>query len=214
MSLVQWLPKIARVTDDDIALFGPQAEQVRGLLNFIKGMSPESYNATAAARNAAKGAAWNAAGTAVRIAPRNAAGDIAGNVAVNAAMRSYPRPAVGNTNGKLYAMGDAAGNAARSEVVSDLIEPEVYKILTDPLNAGRVLDLRAPEAGSEFMRLIRELTPATADDVERIADLSVDPRMQGILELLQGLQGGMPLTAKINAARRLDRASRQGRRMQ
>ena len=201
--LIQWLPEIVQATDEDIARFGPNAAQIRALLDFLPGMSDGGARVAldagrGAARLAERDVAWKAAGNAARTAARFAEKAAAEDAAWFAA------------SGAAVPVG---WDAARAEVVSDLINPQTYRILTNPLNVGRVYDLRAREAGSEFMRLIEELRPASADDIERLADLSVDPRMPGIIELLQGLQGGMPLAAKIDAARRLDRASRAGRRL-
>lgn len=217
--LIQWLPEIVQATDEDIARFGPNAARVRALLNFLPTLS---YNALRAAAVARYGMPGNIRGTVERNAIL-AAGDFAFDAGkwekFNAARQDANDAAVNLVeyvrNAALQDTAlDVAKNAAGIETVSDLIDPQTYRILTEPLNAGRVYDLRAREGGSEFMRLTRELRPISADDIERIADLSVDPRAQGIIEFLQGLQGGMPLAAKIDAARRLDRASRAGRRMQ
>lgn len=207
--LIKWLPDLVRATDDDIALFGPQAAQVRALLNYIPTMSDDAVRTSRVAFGAADRAAYDAA--------RNAADDFVISAADSVA-RFAARGAAGSAadaarGGAYDAARIAARDAARGESVSDLISPENYRTLTNPLNTGRVYNLRAPEAGTKFMSLIRDLAPKTADDVELIADLSVNPQMQGILELLKGLQGGMPLSAKIDAARRLDRVSRAGRRL-
>jgi hypothetical protein len=220
--LIQWVPEILQATDEDILRFGPQAARVRALLNFLPTMSDNAARVSNAAwDDATRKAAWINANDAAWNAARNDAWDAATHMARNAASKAgmvaaHDAARVGASDSAIYAAHKAAWEGARdaawAEVVNDLIEPETYRILTNPLNAGRVYDLRAPEAGSEFMRLIRELRPRSVDDVERLADLSVDPRAQGIIELLSSLEGGMPLAAKIDAARRLDRASRAGRR--
>lgn len=205
--LIQWVPEILQATDGDILRYGPQAARVRALLDFLRGMSPESAKMARSARETARGAAWVDAYDAAWNAARDTAGGAA--LAAGDAARLSARDAAEG----------AAWYAAKAEVVNDLIEPEVYRLLTDPLNVGRVYDLRAPEAGSDFMRLTRQLTPATADDVERIADLSVDPRLDAILAILAGpsgvpLMGSSPLATRLKAARALDRNSALGRRGQ
>ncbi len=202
--LIQWLPEIVQATDEDILRYGPQAAQVRTLLDFIPGMSERAHYIS---RNAVKDAAWDAAWDAADRATYDAARVDAWDDAAEDAFD------VGAEATGYAESGSVAMSAALAELVNDLIDPQDYRILTDRLNAGRVYDLRLPDAGSEFMRLVDKLRPKNVDEIERLADLSVDPRAQGIIEFLQGLQGGMPLAAKIDAARRLDRASRAGRRL-
>ena len=78
----------------------------------------------------------------------------------------------------------------------------------------RVSDLQSRIPESEVFTLISKFNPKTVDDLSMLEEVYTDPRMQGIIELLQGMQGRMPLADRLAAARRLDRASRAGRRMQ
>jgi hypothetical protein len=147
---------------DDLAQFGPQAAQVRALLSFLPTMSDEAVRASGASmdavrgaasnapRDASLGAAWNAAMDASGRASRGAAWDAAGDAAMDASGR---------------ASRGAAWDAARASVVGDLISPENYRTLTNPLATGRAVDLlgsRPRNQGTPFLDVIRKMVDGRA----------------------------------------------------
>ena len=161
MKLVKWLAKQAddvAASADDLKRFGPNAVRVRSLLDFIPTMSDDAARASNDARNVMRNAgdpavtdayiaAYRAASNAGRNAGRNAghAADAAYDAAYDAARHDA------------Y---DAAGDAAYGDAVGDLISPEHYRILTNPLAAGRAVDVlgnRPRNQGSPFYNIVRQL---------------------------------------------------------
>lgn len=140
IKLVKWLASQGDdvvVSADDLAEFGPQAAKVRALLDFIPTMSDDAARVSRVARDAAGDAAYYAARDAARDAARGTAGDAA-----------------------YYVARDAARDAASGEAVGDLISPENYRILTNPLAAGRAVDVlgsRPRNQGTPFLDVVRNM---------------------------------------------------------
>jgi hypothetical protein len=108
-------------------------------------MSDEAVKVSGTARNAAGNDAW--------LAARNDAWTAAGNAAGIAA-RNAARNATRN------AAGNDAWYAATAEVASDLISPENYRILTNPVATGRAVDVlaaRPRNQGTPFLDVVRNM---------------------------------------------------------
>lgn len=211
--LIRWAPGIVEATAEDIARFGPNAAQVRGLLNFLPTMSDEAVGLSNAAWDAARdvawpaqAAAWDAAWGGLWGGARGDAWDAARDAAGNAAR-----------DAEWDSAGLAARNAVAAEVVSDLITPEKYRILTNPLNVGRTFQERMglilPDQLGPFMQLIRVLRAQSPEDVLAVARLNSSPNVDALLEMLGGMAEGQPLARRIKAAETLYRAGRGGRGM-
>ena len=197
-ALVRWLPKLAVASADDIARFGPQAARVRSLLDFIPTMSDDAARASRVARgaawDAADDAAWSVAGDAARSAAsrlaRGAARDAAWNAADDAAWS---------------VAGDAARGAADAEVVSDFLSPENYRILTNPLAAGRAVDVLAPRyKDTPFRELLQELVSkrliTQPSDVLSVGRIARSP--EDIVEIAMTLiADGVPVDEAYRMAR-------------
>ena len=172
MKLIKWLVNQAddvAASADDLKRYGPQAARVRAVMEFIPKMSDDATRASRAAYDAtdnaayyaAKDAAWNAAIHDARNpaynAARRAAWDAAGDAAWNAAIHDARNPAY---NAARRVAWDAAGDAGGVDVVSDLISPEHYRILTNPLATGRAVDVlgsRPRNQGLPFYDIVRQL---------------------------------------------------------
>jgi hypothetical protein len=199
--LVRWSPNIVEATADDIARFGPNAAQVRALLNYLPTVSIPASNAARffVKGDAAKGA-WNAAMDAVWRAQSNTPFRDFGKAASNA---------IGNDTG-MFGYG-----ALDAEVTSHLISPEIYRTITNPLNTGRILQermgLMLPNQQGRFMQLIRGAT--SPEDILAIERLSGNPNVDALLEMLAGMAKGQSLARRIKAAETMYRAGRGGRGM-
>jgi hypothetical protein len=171
MKLVKWLANHADdvvASADDLKKFGPKAARVRSLLDFLPTMSDDAARVSGSAYNsvedadalyAAREAAYNAAFDA---AQRDAASDAASVAARKAAY-------------------GAAFDASNADVVGDLISPEHYRMLTNPLAAGRAVDIlgnRPRNQGLPFYNIVRQLgdsgilrTPRDVVAASRLAKL-------------------------------------------
>lgn len=210
--LVRWSPNIVTATADDIARFGPNAAQVRALLNYLPTMSDDTAKLSSAALdNAWDGSvAWQDAWISARNAAEDAAERAVRNDAWYSARKEVPDLET-NTS------WPAARMAAQTEVVSDLITPEQYRLLTNPLNTGRTLQermgLMLPDQQGPFMQMINELRPTSAEDVLAIERLGGNPNVDALLEMLAGMAEGQSLARRIKAAETMYRAGRGGRGM-
>lgn len=146
---------------DDLSEFGPNAARVRALLDFIPTMSDDAVRASNAAHSAASSYEYDAA---IDGAHSNAY-DNAGDAAYDAAPAGAGDAVYHATYGPRYAgaTGDAtagAYNAALGDIAGDLISPENYRILTNPLAAGRAVDLlraRPRNQGTQFLDVVRSM---------------------------------------------------------
>jgi len=205
-NLIKWTPKIAEASSRDIARFGPQAARVRALLNFIPGMSDDaskiSRNSWYAARDAANDAA-DAAERTVWGATRNMSGDAARGASRGAAMNEA-MDAIYDAS-RIMAL-DPALDAASTEAVSDLITPEVYRTITNPMASARALDRLAGRAPESFIPVARDmgergLVSAPADIVTALRVSKLPQQQQS---LVMGLvDSGMSLEDALAAARAL-----------
>lgn len=181
MKLVRWLPEIAGAWADDIARFGPQARRVRTLLDFIPTMSDEAAKLSDA--TSLSNDAFNAAGYDAGRAAWDAAREDAQDAAYDAA-RYAARNGARN----------AAGNAAWGEVANDLITPDVYRTLTNPLAIGREFDVLRPQSPDNFLDVVRGLGERRLvlqpSDVEAARTLARDPQREALMEFINGMTDG------------------------
>ena len=210
--LIRWVPDIVEATADDIARFGPNAAQVRALLNLLPTLNREAQRLGGYTRR-----------NAIMQRPKingNSAWSSAYDAAVAAA------DAASRKNQFLSAGADtkdiaflAANNAAKAEVVADLITPEQYHILTNPLNVGRTfqerIGLMLPDRQGPFTRMANQLSPASPEEVIALERVINNPNMEALLEMLTSPQmaPGQPLARRIKAAETLYRVGRGGKGM-
>jgi hypothetical protein len=210
-NLIKWTPKILEASSRDIARFGPQAARVRALLNFIPTMSDDAAkigrNSWYAARDAANDAAGLTVWGASRDATRNATADTARGAARGAsrdAAMSEAADAIYDAH-RIMAL-DPAFDAASTEAVSDLITPEVYRTVTNPMASARALDRLAGRAPESFIPIARNmgergLVSAPADIVTALRVSKLPQQQQS---LVMGLvDSGMTIEDAMLAMRAL-----------
>lgn len=193
-ALVRWLPQIARASADDIARYGPEAARVRTLLDFISTMSQD-----AASINAVKGAlphkpfdaailaAWDNKRIDARRNAMNAADAAIKGVAGNANIAYYP-----------------AWGAAAAEVVNDLITPDAYRALTNPLAAGRAFDVLRPRSPENFRDVVRKIgeRDAIRQPLDVLTARTIARSPQEIRDIALGLiETGMGVDEALQTAR-------------
>jgi hypothetical protein len=171
-------------------------------------MSDDAVRASNSASNAAWGDAWFAAKGDAWDAAYDAARDAAMGDARDAAWNAVGDAAKGDAwDAALDAALGAAPRAAEVEVVSDLISPENYRILTNPLAAGRAVDVLAPRyKDTPFREMLQELAPRSAitqpSDVLGVGRIARSP--EEIREIAMTLiADGMTVEEALNAARLL-----------
>ena len=203
-NLIKWTPKILKASADDIAEFGPQAARVRALLNFIPGISDDAAKISDAARRAA----FNPS---MRDAPSYAALDKAWDAGLDASRDAAwgasiiaAEDAVWDTTRS--AAYDAARKASSTEVVSDLITPQVYRTMTNPMASARALDRLAGRAPESFVPIARNmgergLVSAPADIVTALRVSKLPQEQQSLVMNL--VDSGMTIEDAIAAARAL-----------
>mgnify|MGYP003659818410 CR=1 FL=1 len=222
-NVIKWL---ARHADDvaasaaDLEKFGPQAARVRALLDFIPTMSDDAVRTSGVAERAAEsGAAYDASRSAASDAAWNATHGAAYGAAYGAASDAAYR-AAGGAKGNAGrtaawtaardAARDAAYGAAMGDVAGDLISPEHYRALTNPLAAGRAVDLlraRPRNQGTPFLDVVRNMGERGALTGPR--DVVVASRLANkydadIIETALALMSdGMPAEEAMRTARLL-----------
>jgi len=195
-ALVRWLPKLAVASADDIARYGPQAARVKTLLDFIPTMSDDAARMSRNVYDVNMHAQYDRWGNATYTDPLDAERAIERRGARYAAWDAAPRAAE-----------DAAGDAARAEVTSDIITPEYYRLLTNPLAMGRAVDVLAPRyKDTPFRELLQELAPKRVitqpSDVLAVGRIARSP--EDIREIVMTLiADGVPLDEAYQMARLL-----------
>jgi hypothetical protein len=194
-NLIRWTPKILEASADDVARFGPQAARVRALLNFIPTMSDDAAKISSDSWYAPWSEARGKASRTVSNASRDRAEDQAKFEALDATYDANRMSAL-----------DPAMEASTTEVVSDLITPEVYRTLTNPLASARALDKLAGRAPESFVPTARDLgerglVSAPADIVTALRISKLPQQQQS---LVMGLvDSGMTIEEAMLAARAL-----------
>lgn len=186
--LVKWGPEVV-ASADDISKFGPQAGRVRQLLDFLPTMSDEAARVSDNANLTGSVDAWAKA----RVSARNASKPYTSNAAEHAQKAALSR--------------GAYHEAAIGTAVNDLIPPEFYRTLTNPLAAGRAVDLlrnRTRYQGTPFLDVVQDLSElgaiANPRDVVRAGRLAQqeDPVRKIAMMLVDE---GEPLDVAIKTAR-------------
>ena len=149
----------------DLRNFGPRAAQVRALLSFLPTMSDEAVRASGVAGKAT----WGTPGAEVFNADWEAASNAASralpsvdtwNDVSQAASDAARGPAWNDARNLSWDAWDAATNGAGGAAAGDFITPENYRILTNPLAAGRAVDLlraRPRNQGTQFLDVVRSM---------------------------------------------------------
>ena len=149
LHLIRWGKKLVPATDDDIKLLGKNAPRFSNLLDAIENMSNEAYNIV--------GPAWRSSASSGRrdealyLARMATVSDPELNAQANLATRAAHNALGGGAEGL------AGFDAAASEIVSDLIAPQTYRTLTNPLAAARRFDRTVPNAPEGFTNAARTL---------------------------------------------------------
>ncbi len=204
-NLIKWTPKILEATADDVARFGPQAARVRALLNFIPGVSDDAAKISVAADSASRDTAWGA----LRDASRDAAMDAARGDARSSAWDAAWDALKVRSMSRRYPWGKAgipAFDAASTEVVSDLITPEAYRTVTNPMASARALDRLAGRAPESFVPIARDMGERglVSSPADIVTALRVSKLPQQQQSLVMGLvDSGMTIEDAIAAARAL-----------
>lgn len=226
--LIDWVPEIVKATPEDLARFGQQAARVRALLNYTSNSSTESAIASTdswlahAFGNDDFQPAWKAAMDEVNASAANPLDNFDISEPLRAADSIADSALRERFNVERFNVGRHSpfplGSAIRAELVSDRISPEAYRYLTGPVNTGRVLDQRAglllPGQQGQFLQMVKQLSPASPEDILAIERLSGNPNVDALLEMLGAMSGSQPLARKINAVETLWRSGRGGRGMQ
>jgi len=212
MKLIKWLANQAddvAASADDLKRFGPNAARVRSLLDFIPTMSDDAARASGSAWNNASNNANNAARNAAYFSVWNNARNNADNAARNAAWDA----ADGDTyDAARNALRYAADSAANATSVGDLIDPNTYRTLTNPLAAGRAVDIlgnRPRNQGLPFYDIVRQMgdsgllkTPRDVVIASRLAK-APDNVLETALFLMNNNTSGMTLQDILTNARLL-----------
>lgn len=168
IKLVKWLADEIVPSAKDVERYGPNAARVRSLLDFIPTMSDEAALASGAAWASKSGDtiidasinAHKAAESVARQKAHYAAADDAWGVSAHS---PWSVTEAGPLN---RIAAEAAQDASLAEVTSDVITPESYRILTNPLAAGRAVDVlrtRPRLQNTPFLDMIRELGQQTRE---------------------------------------------------
>lgn len=207
---MRWLPQIVEATADDIARFGPNAARVRALLEFLPTISDDAAEVTADTSYRSWGdlvSASHVAEHAVRDAKRAAEVDNANSLA-RASIRGTPYD---TAIYEYHGPEEALEGAVRATVASDLVTPETYRTLTNPLAVGRAVDLlrnRPRYQGTPFLDVVRQAAergliagPRDVATVGRVAQVPDKVAQQEALDLI--LNYGMSPEEAIIAIRAL-----------
>ena len=154
LHLIRWGKKIIPATADEIAEFGPNAARVKGLFRMVDDVSEDAGKLSDKARRVQEDLIDKANHTAIA-ASRNTkrliqlynVDNIMGDTIRNSIKRAQKEQ---YENRAFY-------TALRGEAVSDLIRPETYRILTNPIAAARRFDITVPNAPESFTNIARSL---------------------------------------------------------
>jgi|694.fasta_scaffold34507_7 hypothetical protein len=207
-ALIRWLPELAVATAKDIERFGPQAARVRSMLDFLPTMSLDAQRVgekaalrarTRLNENVSDDDYWyNALDVADRTTQK------ANRIpfmteAWNDMLDAFPDA--------MHMSGAGLQGAAYGEVASDLITPNTYRVLTNPLAASRAVDVLSKRyKNTPFRELLGELgsslriaQPSDVLRVGRVAALPDEVARQEIVDLVKNY--GMTLEEAINVIR-------------
>lgn len=206
--LVRWLPQIVEATADDIARFGPNAARVRTLLEFLPTMSDEAATTASQVRRASSSIESPLSQSAIRafneLTP-------SGRYDNYGTASSYVDDYLAKTRWDYDydSPTNAVKNATKAEVLVDRISPEDYIVLTNPLSAGRAVDLlrnRPRYQGTPFLDMVRQAAERGAvrgpRDVIAVGRIARSP--EDIREIALTLMAdGMPAEEAMRTARML-----------
>jgi len=149
LHLINWGKKIIPATADEIARLGPNATRVRALINMVGDLSDNAIKTAGNARQYTRPLMLEAEQSLLANVPK---------------YRSISNPAFSDAAdraGRLINQQDAisaqhaAGIAASAEAVGDLITPQTYRTLTNPIAAARRFDMTVPNAPEGFTNIAR-----------------------------------------------------------
>jgi hypothetical protein len=217
--LVDWAYPIMKASSRDRQRFGPNAARIRALLCTIDRLpnQPSATVSRAYWRN--RNELLDATRQLNDVIRNSDRADLRHNVANSVIIAT--RPSFGQDAARRQGwLGYSAKTAANAELVSDLIDPEIYRIATSPLAAGNALErttneLWRPGLSSEFIHMVEKLSPASIEDVLALERLAQNPNAQGLMQILgDGLVGeNQPLARRIRAAEMLWKSGRRGKGM-
>jgi hypothetical protein len=155
LHLIRWGKDIIPATADEIKRLGPNAARVKAVLDMSRwGVSDDAWKVAEAAWRPHLRVLDRARGTA-RI---NTIFDLNEQKRLEQLKRAEALGHdLGANWGDGYHTGAPSAAAAVSESVSDLIVPETYRTLTNPLAAARRFDKTVPNAPEGFTAVVRNL---------------------------------------------------------
>jgi hypothetical protein len=195
--LIRWGKKIIPATDVEIKGYGPNAARVNALLNMIWKVSTDG------------GRLGNKVGDTPSI--NNALKDL-DNVLQKEFLTNNTRIQNAVTAQQdAYSLGARVGNvlrregtkAAAAEVASDLITPEAYRTLTNPMAIAKRFDMTMPNAPEGFTNVARTLSErglvTGPKDIELARRISMlPPHLQDVyFNLLQDGSDPMAIVAAL-----------------
>ena len=175
LQLIKWGKKIIPATADEIAEFGPNATRVRALINMVGGLSDDSIRAAGNAEQYTR--------PLMREAEQSLLADVPKYRSLTNPAFSYAADRAGRLINQQDAIAaqHAAGIAASAEAVGDLITPQTYRTLTNPIAAARRFDMTVPNAPEGFTNIARSLgerglitAPKDIELARRVSMLSPD----------------------------------------
>jgi hypothetical protein len=204
LHLIRWGKKLVPATADEIEQFGSNAPRVKALIQMVRGASDDAVklsenvydsidpNARRLAEDETFMKAFASMGG-TRYKPYRAARDAIEKLVTNPRLN------------KLDAWG-AADQAVAGESVADLLTPQLYKTMVDPLAAARRFDRTVSNAPESFTSVARNLAEMgqinNPKGVEVARRLSMeDPTFTQLV--MSFIEDGMSLEDAMAAARAL-----------
>lgn len=202
--LVRWLSKKVEPTAYDLEMFGPNSTRVRQVLDFIPTISNDASDVMGSAlvgsventaldlaREAAEIDAWTALqafekGQFVRNAERAAWNAVQNSAFTGTSGGGVRRPSWDYVD--YYAR-----QAAPVEAIVNLVKPNTYRLLTNPLAIARAYDVLQPRAPQNFLDVVRGLGERGLVqqplDVLSARTLSSDSTREALLKIILDLVG-------------------------
>jgi len=156
LHLIKWGKKIIPATADEIKMYGPEATRVKALMSMIGSLSEDASKLGFAANKSVAenfGKALNKADLEADSKMLNAGREKLTGLARLDILDLLDR----SKNPARNALRPPAKRAVSAEVVSDLITPKSYSVLTDPMNTARTFDMTVPNAPEGFTNIARSL---------------------------------------------------------
>jgi len=165
LHLIKWGKKIIPATADEIAEFGPNAARVKALLGMAESMSDDAGKLASnvlVLKPEKTGMLWDRHDAMTRALDANFGskrGTMQNNVTESIMrMGDFTAPTSKyKSTFERNRVREALNDASTAEVVSDLITPEFYSPLTNPMAVARAFELSVPRTPEGFINIARSL---------------------------------------------------------